>query len=194
MFFYTFVVSSPGTIAGSFFQLSFLKILQNSRSHLNILGFRIMTRCEYHTEDSQILDGTVDRATWPCGFVYPCSNVWAHSYSEYGNWRSRGPELPNAWGCSWATLSPGVINKGPGPPGWGRPRGWQAPPAKHHMSRNLKNSRSRPDTGLLQHRSRRRLWWWIRSQRRRWCWWLRRKRRRCCLPYRNKLICLGCVW
>jgi len=56
----------------------------------------MVTRSEYHIEDSQILGATVDRATWSRGFVYPCSNVWAHNYSEYGNCRSRGPELPNA--------------------------------------------------------------------------------------------------
>jgi hypothetical protein len=27
--------------------------------------------------------------------------------------------VPSAWGYSWATLSPGVINKRPSPPGWG---------------------------------------------------------------------------
>ena len=34
----------------------------------------------------------------------------AHSYSEYGKWPSRGPELPIAWGNCWATLSLEAIN------------------------------------------------------------------------------------
>jgi hypothetical protein len=30
--------------------------------------------------------------------------------SGYGEWHPEVPELPSAWGYSWATLSPGVIN------------------------------------------------------------------------------------
>jgi hypothetical protein len=92
-----FIHSSWGVLTrsrvASFNAVFFLQI---SRSYLNILGVRIVTRSEYHTEDSQMLGATVARATWSRGFVYPCSNVWAYNYCECGKWRSRGPELPNA--------------------------------------------------------------------------------------------------
>jgi hypothetical protein len=43
-------------------------------------------------------------------FVLPRSDLQGPTIVGTGNGTPEVPELPNAWGYSWATLSPGVIN------------------------------------------------------------------------------------
>jgi hypothetical protein len=73
----------------------------------------------------------------------------AHSYCEYGKWRSRGPELPSAWEYMWAALSPSHKYRDLVIQFVGETKGSQHLPLQEHRSRTLENRRPRPDSELL---------------------------------------------
>jgi hypothetical protein len=60
--------------------------------------------------------------------------------------------VPSAWGYSWATLSPEVIQR-PGPPGWGLGAGLKIQPCKNVIVKNPQQERPGPDLGC------RAIWW-----------------------------------